>query len=95
MVKIPDYFKKHKFNSNFSRYYELFTSVASLGEWKRVLRRTLDQKNIEVKKAVDLGCGPGYIAFELKKRFPKAEVAGVDLSKEMIEICNKKRHCNR
>ena len=33
---------------------------------------------------VDLGCGPGNISQKLSKKWPKAEVVGVDGSKEMI-----------
>jgi len=35
-------------------------------------------------KAVDLGCGPGYLAVELARQAPELHVTGVDLSDEML-----------
>lgn len=40
--------------------------------------------------AADLGCGTGTVARLLKKRYPKARVACVDLSQKMIETAVKK-----
>ncbi len=37
------------------------------------------------KRALDLGTGTGGAAFALARRFPAAEVIGVDLAKRMIE----------
>lgn len=37
------------------------------------------------KRIVDLGCGPGNSTAQLKKRFPTAEILGVDSSPNMIE----------
>jgi len=35
-------------------------------------------------KAVDLGCGPGYLAVEMAQQAPELRVTGVDLSNEML-----------
>ena len=35
-------------------------------------------------EAVDLGCGPGYLAVELARAVPSLHVTGVDLSDEMV-----------
>lgn len=37
------------------------------------------------KRIIDLGTGSGCIALALKKQFPKADVSGVDLSKEALD----------
>lgn len=37
---------------------------------------------------VDLGCGPGHLTASLARRWPGAEVHGVDSSKEMIEAAD-------
>jgi ubiquinone/menaquinone biosynthesis C-methylase UbiE len=35
-------------------------------------------------EAVDLGCGPGYLAVEMAREAPELHVTGVDLSDEML-----------
>jgi ubiquinone/menaquinone biosynthesis C-methylase UbiE len=35
-------------------------------------------------RAVDLGCGPGYLVLELAERAPALQVTGIDLSGEML-----------
>jgi len=35
-------------------------------------------------EAVDLGCGPGYLAVEMARQAPELHVTGVDLSDEML-----------
>jgi len=46
---------------------------------------------------VDLGCGPGNISEKLSIKWPKANVIGIDGSKEMIRIAelNKRNYTNR
>ncbi len=59
----------------------------------------LINKNIfldENELIVDLGCGPGNISEKLSLKWPKANVVGIDGSKEMIRIAelNKKNSPN-
>ncbi len=35
-------------------------------------------------RAVDIGCGPGYLVLELARRAPNLTITGVDLSDEML-----------
>jgi malonyl-ACP O-methyltransferase BioC len=35
---------------------------------------------------LDLGCGTGYMCRQLKKRFPAAQVTGVDIASEMLNL---------
>ncbi|MEI2707123.1 MAG: methyltransferase domain-containing protein [Ilumatobacteraceae bacterium] len=42
------------------------------------------QPSVEPSFVVDLGCGPGNLTATLAKRWPRAEVLGVDSSPEMI-----------
>jgi SAM-dependent methyltransferase len=45
----------------------------------------LEQVEPAPKRALDLGTGTGGAAFAIARRFPEAEVIGVDLAKRMIE----------
>jgi SAM-dependent methyltransferase len=45
---------------------------------------------IPPKRALDLGTGTGDAAFAIAKRFPEAEVVGVDLSPGMVEHARRK-----
>ncbi len=74
----------------------------SEGENKLInqINNFLINKNIcldENKLIVDLGCGPGNISEKLSLKWPKADVVGIDGSKEMIRIAelNKKNSPNR
>ena len=51
----------------------------------------------EKELIVDLGCGPGNISEKLSIKWPKANVVGIDGSKEMIRIAelNKKNSLSR
>lgn len=45
----------------------------------------LAQQNAAPRTILDLGCGTGWFTRELQKRFPDAQIVGVDLSPGMIE----------
>lgn len=42
------------------------------------------------RRIIDLGCGPGNSTILLKKRWPKAEVSGLDFSGEMLSAAREK-----
>lgn len=44
----------------------------------------------DTKKLLDLGCGTGLELDEIFKRFPKLEVTGIDLTKEMLQKLREK-----
>ncbi|ANY15090.1 trans-aconitate 2-methyltransferase [Bordetella pseudohinzii] len=44
----------------------------------------------EVRRAVDLGCGPGNSTEVLAARFPQAEVSGMDSSADMVAAARKR-----
>lgn len=50
---------------------------------ERLFQR-LDYLNMQPRYILDLGCGPGYFSKQLKKRYPKAEIVGVDLAFMML-----------
>jgi trans-aconitate 2-methyltransferase len=37
-------------------------------------------------KVIDLGCGPGYTTALLVRRFPQAEIVGIDISEDALEV---------
>jgi trans-aconitate 2-methyltransferase len=37
-------------------------------------------------KVIDLGCGPGYTTALLARRFPQAEIVGIDQSEDALEV---------
>jgi SAM-dependent methyltransferase len=52
--------------------------------------RALDQVEPPPRRALDLGTGTGDGAFAVARRFPQAEVVGVDLAGSMIEEARRK-----
>ena len=71
--------------------YDRITRLLSLGRdaaWKRWMISKLPQDRVH--DVLDLACGTGDITFALRERFPQAEVTGVDLSPEMLELARKR-----
>jgi SAM-dependent methyltransferase len=54
------------------------------------LEAALDAVEGPVASALDLGTGTGDAAFVVARRFPEAEVVGIDLAPEMIETARRK-----
>ncbi|MEM9100995.1 MAG: malonyl-ACP O-methyltransferase BioC [Pseudomonadota bacterium] len=55
----------------------------------RLLER-LDYVKIQPKIILDLGCGTGHYISPLKKRYPKAQVIGVDVAHGMLKTAMRK-----
>ena len=45
----------------------------------------LARVDVNARHIVDLGCGPGHLTQMLRRRWPQAEIVGVDSSPQMIE----------
>ena len=56
-----------------------------------VLRADRADRGEQPGLVVDLGCGPGQLTAELARRWPGAEVLGVDSSAEMIAAASRRR----
>jgi ubiquinone/menaquinone biosynthesis C-methylase UbiE len=65
--------------------YDLVVQVFTLGldsSWKReILYRVPPSKRI-----LDLGCGTGIVSQGLARRFPNAEIVGVDVTEDYLAI---------
>ncbi|MBI3803999.1 MAG: class I SAM-dependent methyltransferase [Nitrospirae bacterium] len=47
------------------------------------------------QKILDLACGTGILTFAIAKKFPNAQIVGVDLTKGYLDIARKKAEANR
>jgi len=61
--------------------YDLYERERSLPFFDLVSRIDI----AEPRRVVDLGCGPGSLTASLARRWPNAEVVGIDSSSEMLE----------
>ena len=52
------------------------------GRWKPVAETLIESYNLtESSRVLDVGCGKGYLLYEMKLLLPKLRVAGFDISK--------------
>ena len=57
-----------------------------LGRWEPVARQLIQQYHLtNTSKILDVGCGKGFLLFEIKKIIPGCSVAGFDLSSYAIK----------
>lgn len=56
------------------------------GRWQIVAKKLIEIYGLgEEAKILDVGCGKGFLLFELKKLLPKAKVVGLDLSSYAVD----------
>lgn len=56
------------------------------GRWEGVARKMIKRYKLNNKsKVLDVGCGKGYLLFEIKKILPNIKVYGFDISKHAIK----------
>ena len=75
-------------------HYDLVNKILSLGRdcvWKDTLVRSLP--DIQSPTCLDLACGTGDITFRLAKRYPAANVTGIDITEPMLALANS-RNCH-
>lgn len=63
--------------------YRAVTSMEP-DEYREFYQPVLDMLEVKVTSIIDLGCGPGLLVPVLRERWPDAEYAGLDISREMI-----------
>ncbi|HQX45108.1 MAG: class I SAM-dependent methyltransferase [Saprospiraceae bacterium] len=77
---LTNYYVRHARIYNISRWTFLFGRKRLL---KEISLAYPDPSNI-----LEIGCGTGYNLLNLAKAYPNASITGIDLSKEMLEVCN-------
>ncbi len=56
------------------------------GRWETVAKSLIEQYNLSPDaKILDIGCGKGFLLFELKKLLPDAVIIGYDISEYALE----------
>ena len=64
----------------------IYDLLVGLGGWEQAFKaRLIDQAAIQPTEAVlDLGCGTGTLALEVKRRLPLAKIVGLDADTDML-----------
>ena len=77
--------------------YDFIAYLMSLGQANRLYREVADCLNISSgATVVELGCGPASVIPSLLKKIPeKVKIIGIDFSKQMIAIANRKKDQNK
>ncbi len=74
--------------------YDLINSLMSFGLQKRIktaaVKTAIKHYGKTPKKVLDLCCGTGDISILFKKFCPDTDITGIDFSKEMLSIAEKK-----
>ncbi|WP_045105369.1 malonyl-ACP O-methyltransferase BioC [Legionella hackeliae] len=76
------------FNKHATEYQQAAKIQHEIGQ--RLFER-LDYLKINPRYILDLGCGPGLFSFHLKKKYPQAEIVGLDLARNMLLEAKKKQ----
>ncbi len=77
-----------KFEGLNSLYAELLPLIPS---YRRVLKQLIRQADLQPdQKALDVGCGPGFLLRLIKTRYPSTKACGVDIDDDMLEMARKK-----
>ena len=71
---------------HFDRAAQSYDAAAALQQEvaKRLVER-LDYIKINPQRALDIGCGTGYLTKDLLKRYPKAKTIALDLALSMVQ----------
>jgi S-adenosylmethionine-diacylgycerolhomoserine-N-methlytransferase len=76
------------------RYYKLHARIYDATRWSFLFGRSLLIKqiarHIHPCRILEIGCGTGKNLVALSRHFPDADLTGLDLSKEMLELASKR-----
>lgn len=81
-------------NRALQRYYQLHSRIYDATRWSFLFgRNAIVERAADVvapRRILEVGCGTGKNLHALAQRFPNAELAGIDLSGEMLDIARRK-----
>jgi S-adenosylmethionine-diacylgycerolhomoserine-N-methlytransferase len=75
------------------KYYRFHSRIYDATRWSFLFGRTAIMKNfasVAPRRILEVGCGTGRNLVELARRFPQAQVTGVDLSATMLDLARRK-----
>jgi SAM-dependent methyltransferase len=83
--------REQKYNPNYSTFEKIYIALFGMPVVGLRIRGrnifSLIPRGKNYRKILDAGSGPGVFSFELGRRFPDAEVLGIDLRPEAILAC--------
>jgi len=88
-ISIPQYYRG-VFENKIVELYDLAFLIITLGQVKKLRRAIVRAITNNPKEILDLATGTGGVAIEIKRRFPNANIVGIDLSNRMLEIAKRK-----
>ena len=84
--------KQHGDNREMLKARRAFLDSGSYSPLREAIAQTVSELLTEPAPLVfDAGCGEGYYTEKICKSFPKAKVYGVDVSKDAVKMCDKRR----
>jgi len=81
--------------SALERYYRFHSRFYDATRWSFLFGRSAVMEAFAApppRRILEVGCGTGRNLVRLCRRFPKAELTGVDLSRAMLEVARSKTH---
>ncbi|GEP43327.1 class I SAM-dependent methyltransferase [Brevifollis gellanilyticus] len=81
--------------SSLAGYYRWHAQIYDATRWaflfgrNTLVRRAATQMAMP-RRILEIGCGTGKNLVDLAERFPKAQIIGLDLSKDMLDVAKKK-----
>ena len=83
--------KVRRIFGDIARVYDPMNRVITLGQWGRWQRRFLEEVSPGVgERCLDLATGTGDLAIMIAQLGPGVSVTGLDLSREMLEVAERK-----